>query len=1287
MMSPTFARTLNRLIFGNRPGQRRRTNRPWLEALEARLAPSVTLSISNPAPFPKPDSGQFMGMFVVTRSGDLGPAVQVDYQTQDGTGANGAHAGTDYTATVGTLNFASNQMMATIAVPVLGNNIFQSDRTFTVSLSNPRSNAFGFALQQTFATGTNPRFLVVGDFNGDGKPDLAIANFYGNTVSVLLNTTPVGATTPSFAQQQTFATGRGPHSIAVGDFNGDGKPDLTVVNEFDNTASVLLNTTPTGSANASFAPQQTFAVGDRPFKVAVGDFNGDGKSDLAVANFTSATVSVLLNTTPTGATTPSFAPQQTFATGSGANFVAVADFNGDGKPDLAVDNEGPNTVSVRLNTTPAGSATVSFAPQLILPTSSYPVFIAVGDLNGDGKPDLAVDDQPSNIVSVALNTTASGATTPSFTPQRTFPVGGGSASIAVGDFNSDGKLDLAVTNDHDGTLSVLLNSTPLGATTPSFTSQQTFATGIAPAQGVVGDFNGDGKPDLAVANDGSNTVSVLLNDSAGPIALNGSPATGTISSGPEAPAAVAVVADTTPQSAVVNTPFATPLAVDVRNAAGHLVQNVSVTFSAPGGGSSGRFGSNTSATVVTNASGRATAPTFTANTIAGSFIVMAQAAGGSSPSTSFSLTNTPAAASTLIVAGFPSPVTAGTAGNFTVTAQDPYGNTATGYTGRVHFTSGDAQAALPDDYTFQAADNGRHLFGAVLKTAGTQALTATDSGTPGLTGTQAGIVVQPAAAARLDLSAPARVFPNAPFAVTVIVRDPFNNVATGYTSTVRFRSTDPLAGLTGDYTFMPGDAGQHTFSMTLGTAGRQTIVARDTAQRALRGHVPIRVTPQRFYPAEDFPVGANPQAVAVGDFNGDGIPDLAVANGDDDTVSILLGQGDGTFVNAGTLATDLYPLAVVATDLAGDGIEDLVVVNRDSSTLTVYLGNGDSTFQPGRVYAVGLFPSAVAVADVTGDGVPDLVVADTADAGVDVLLGNGDGTFQTPIYSAVGGFPVALAVADVNGDGLADVVTANPGSNTISVLLGNGDGSFRLDSQRIYRVGTGPVGVAAADLTGDGIPDLAVANNGSNTVSVLLGNGDGSFQPARSFAAGAGPTAIVATDVNGDGVPDLAVANQNDNTVSVLVGDGDGSFRSAVNFGVSAGPAALAAADFNGDQATDLVTADSEANTVSVLLNAGDWPTQPPGRPRLDRDKPGAGLLLSATPEQLVTPFPFARPSSPPVLKVAMTGAAGLEPNDMDRMHLAESRGSRLVAVLRLRWMDQAALLVWDEVFTALDKA
>lgn len=188
--------------YGRRPGRRARRSRPWVEILEGRLAPTVTLSISNPAPFPKPDTGQILGMFVVTRSGDLAPAVQVDYHTQDGTGVNGAHAGIDYKTTAGTVFFASNQTTTTIAVPILGNNIFQADKTFTVSLSNPLSSAT-FASRQTFPTGSLPFSVAVGDFNGDGKPDLALANFGDNAVSVLLNTTTEGATPPSFVPQQT----------------------------------------------------------------------------------------------------------------------------------------------------------------------------------------------------------------------------------------------------------------------------------------------------------------------------------------------------------------------------------------------------------------------------------------------------------------------------------------------------------------------------------------------------------------------------------------------------------------------------------------------------------------------------------------------------------------------------------------------------------------------------------------------------------------------------------------------------------------------------------------------------------------------------------------------------------------------------------------------------------------------------------------------------------------------------------------------------------------------------
>src|SRR5579883_680863 len=139
MVRAAWWQTLRHLLYpAGRRGQRRwdrrsRSERPWPEALEERLAPAVTLSVSNPMPFPKPDTGQMMGLFVVTRTGDLAPAVQVHYQTQDGTGTDGAHAGVDYVATSGTLRFAANQTMATITVPIIGNNIFQAEKTFTVS--------------------------------------------------------------------------------------------------------------------------------------------------------------------------------------------------------------------------------------------------------------------------------------------------------------------------------------------------------------------------------------------------------------------------------------------------------------------------------------------------------------------------------------------------------------------------------------------------------------------------------------------------------------------------------------------------------------------------------------------------------------------------------------------------------------------------------------------------------------------------------------------------------------------------------------------------------------------------------------------------------------------------------------------------------------------------------------------------------------------------------------------------------------------------------------------------
>jgi hypothetical protein len=222
-------------------------------------------------------------------------------------------------------------------------------------------------------------------------------------VSVLLNTTAPGSTVPSFAAEQTFATGHEPQSVAIADVNGDGSPDLVVANGGSNTVSVLLNTTAPGATTPSFAPQQTFTTGGFPISVAVADLNGDGSPDLVVANFGSDTVSVLLNTTAAGASTPSFAAQEIFVTGNAPESVAVADFNGDGKPDLVLANEKSNTVSVLLNTTTPGASTPSFAAQQTFATGSAPVSVAVADFNGDGKPDLAAANNFSSTVSVLLN--------------------------------------------------------------------------------------------------------------------------------------------------------------------------------------------------------------------------------------------------------------------------------------------------------------------------------------------------------------------------------------------------------------------------------------------------------------------------------------------------------------------------------------------------------------------------------------------------------------------------------------------------------------------------------------------------------------------------------------------------------------------------------------------------------------------------------------------------------------------------------------------------------------------
>jgi hypothetical protein len=367
-----------------------------------------------------------------------------------------------------------------------------------------------------------------------------------------------------------------------------------------------------------------------------------------------------------------------------------------------------------------------------------------------------------------------------------------------------------------------------------------------------------------------------------------------------------------------------------------------------------------------------------------------------------------------------------------------------------------------------------------------------------------------------------------------------------------------------------------------------------------------------FRPRLDSPSSGAP--TVLGDFNGDGVTDLAT--GGWNSVNIQFGNGNATFqppLNYGaglgpTFVETAFAVGLVAGDFNHDQKDDLVVTNSGDKDISVLLNSGDGTFPTYRFFAGGREPSSVAIGDFNGDGKPDLAVANgnpfngvTPDHTVSVLLGTGNGTFQSHTDYPTGKYPISVAVGDFNGDGRQDIVTANHDPDTVSVLLANANGTFR--SRVDYFTAPHPWSVAVADFNGDGKMDLAVATAVNSVVSILLGNGDGTFRTHLDYNAGNSPLFVTTGDFNGDGKLDLATANAGNNTISVLLGNGDGTFGTHADFPAGGPPVSLAVRDFNGDGKNDLAVADGglicrgptclPGTTLAVLLNNGAGTFQP----------------------------------------------------------------------------------------------
>ena len=1034
--------------------------------------------------------------------------------------------------------------------------------------------SYGYAaLRQGSTTSSSTTVpLVVADVNQDGYPDLILVSSAGKVVILY------GDGTGAFPTSNTSVPATMVGGVVAGDFNNDGIPDLAVAS----SAGVQIFF---GAAGGTFTAGSSYPLPGTtptPTRIVKGDFNGDGILDLAVSDSTNNAVTVLLGSISSGGayTLTEYTPPGVSNAPIG---LVAADFNRDGYTDLAVANSGGNSITILMSSvssstfemtpstlTSAGDstgilvagqfegknidlATASGTTVSVLPgngaggfgsaatysgpTTNPVTNLSVYDLNGDGISDLYVNSWNSSgtVEAVYLGTTSSGLS--ALTPTATFGISSSvTGDVAVADINGDGIRDIVAVNATSAGVDVSLgevtytaNASVASVTVPGGGSHDVIASYVGDST-----YSGSSSPSVSVTATPTDTVTTIVSSPSGEAAIGQSiTLTATVTLPPP--------------------PANTPPVVGAEILAGNL------TF----------YDNSTSTPLVlgtvtpTHGVATFTAPPLTAGTHA----YTAQYNGD------INFNASPISNSATVYGAYPSTVTLTTSPAAPLTSISIITLTAT-----VVPTAGPAVTSGTINFCAASPCTGAALLGSAQIVAATSSASIKVHLNTGTYNVEATFMGTQASSASESATSQLKIAPVSLITDSLSFNTPTSIPPTGTPALTTYQLASILSASTNQV-----PTGSVQFIDTSNPGGNFVLNSTALAPSFAAN------TAGLLDAAQTITVGNQPGAIGSADLNGDGYPDLVVANGTAGTISILLNNGAGSFTVSSTINVGGAPYAVAIGDFNRDGNQDIAVANAIGNSVTILLGNGNGSFLlPGSQFATGSTPTAIVTADFNNDGYLDLAVANYFDNSLSVLYGDGNGGFTAgaTINLADGGSPLSIAAGDVNSDGLPDLVVPDS-TGAINVYCSTLASGF--PSTATSTIGAADaLSVELQDLNQDGNLDLIYTNYGGGSVNILFGDGAANFATGTGpIGVGANPGTLVIGDFNGDGLEDVIVTTSTPNQLVEVPNNGGGTFGAPVGYplsvtGTNGVASAMVGADFalNGIPAFGIVMA--AQNTVDI---------------------------------------------------------------------------------------------------------